>query len=361
MRHKINLVFCLLVILSAGLGCRMLGGLGKANYFEGDAAKTSAEKVSLEIGKPFNVFEVMIENNEFRLQAQDPDNPKNLDEYKVIGGFVTGPNPIKTNAMQKDLEKSTFPFDQINFAAVPDFTREALEKSKIEGAKIRRITFQRGFAIKENDAGALGNGRWHIEIEGTRESASATASPNGKLLGVDLSRTTQAADYKVITPEELQKAHDALRNHLGANTKISKIVIYEKNLGCSIANPQNPSVEDSYQYGINGLTKGGLVQMPKINTSFEQDFVLGDINLPDAANYLEKAKQRVEMPDAVLTSMSIRRTTKSVLNKEFRTVWSVSLKKGVNEASVDYDTEGKEIRVRKNGKTIFEEDIFKNK
>ena len=98
-----------------------------------------------------------------------------------------------------------------------------------------------------------------------------------------------------------------------------------------------------------------MIQTPKVKISIFEDFSLSDINLTDAAKYIEKAKQRVEMPDATISSFSIRRTKKSVMDDTFRIEWSVSLKKGVNEASVDYDNDGNEIRVRKNGKTIFSE------
>jgi hypothetical protein len=348
------LVAALLVFV--GLSCRLTGLLpGKGGYFEGDSAQKAATAIREKIGKPFNVAEVFIDQDEFRVHAQNPNNLKNLDEYKYVGGFVTGPNPVKLNALNENLDKSVFPFDEINFAAIPEFARAAVEKSGIEGAKIYRMTFQRGFAISENDAGSLGSARWHIEIEGTRENASATADPNGKLLGVDLSRTSRAADYKVITAEELQKAQDALKNHLGANAKVSDVVIYEKYLMCRAANPENPNVEDSYQYGINGLTRQGLIQMTKTKSSVYEDFSLNDINLPNAADFVEKAKQRVNIPEAVVSAISIRRETVSVTSKDFRTIWSVSLKKGVNEGSVYYDNDGKEIRVIKNGETIFKE------
>ena len=117
-------------------------------------------------------------------------------------------------------------------------------------------------SVTETDAGSLGSARWHIEIKGAREDVTAAADPKGKLLGVDLSRTSRAADYKVITKDELGKAQDALRNVLGENTKVLEIIIYEKYLMCSVPNPQNPNVQDSYQYGINGLTNKELVKMP---------------------------------------------------------------------------------------------------
>ena len=87
----------------------------------------------------------------------------------------------------------------------------------------------------------------------------------------------------------------------------------------------------------------------------QEDFSLSDINLTDAAKYLEQAKRRVEMPDGVVSSFSIRREIKGMMDKTFRIVWSVGLKKGVNEGSVSYDNDGNELSVKKNGETIFEE------
>lgn len=346
----------IILLFFFGLSCKLSGLLpGGSDYFTGDGAQRAATAIKEEIGKPFNVAEVFIDKDEFRVYAQDPNNPKNLDEYKYIGGFVTGPNPVKLNALNENLDKSTFPFEEINFAAIPEFTREAIEKSGIEGAKIYRMTFQRGFAITETGAGSLGNARWLIEIEGTRENVSASADAKGKLLGVDLSRTSRAADYKVITADELQKAQDALKNHLGETAKISEIVIYEKYLMCQTANPQNPKVQDSYQFGINGLTKQGLVQMPRMKFPGREDFSLVDITLSDAASYIEKAKRRVDMSDATVSSLSIRREKSNFDNKGFRTIWGVGLKKGVNEADVYYDNNGSETLVKKDGETVFRE------
>jgi len=348
---------CLVVslLVCAGLSCK-LGGLipGKTNYFEGDSAQKAAAAIREKIGKPFNTAEVFIDKDEFRVHAQDPNNPKNLDEYKYVAGFVTGPNPVKLNGMNENLEKSSFPYDEINFAAIPEFARQAIEQAGIEDGKIYRMTFQRGFALTETGAGSLGNARWHIEIKGTREDVSAAADPKGKLLGVDLSRTSRAKDYKVITKEELQKAQDALKNALGADTQVLEILIYETSVSWSIPNRQNPNVQDSYQYGINGLTNKELMKMPTIKTSIREDFSLSEINLPDAAVFVQKAKERTNMPDATVSVISIRRELISVTGKVFHTTYRVSLKKGVNEGGVEYDNNGNEIRVYRNGKIVSE-------
>ena len=61
------------------------------------------------------------------------------------------------------------------------------------------------------------------------------------------------------------------------------------------------------------------------------------------------------MPNASLGSLSVRRSSSPFNDKGPRTEWHVSLNSGVNEASVEYDNEGNEISVRKNGDVISEE------
>ena len=360
MKNQLTLSITIFLMIVVGLGCRRLGRGEKTNYLEGKNAQNAAEKVKEKLGKPFKVYEVVIEENEIRLQAQDPSNPQNLDEYKVVGDFVLGPNPIKLNAMQRDLEKSTFPFDEINFAAVGDFTREALQKAQIEGAIVKRITFQRAFAITEKSVGSLGNARWLIEIEGTRESVKAVASPDGKLLGVDRSRTNQAANYKVITPEELQKAQDALKTRLGEAGKLGEVVIYEDYLTCSVENEENPNLADGYRFGINGLTESRLKKSPRTQFQIFGNFSLNDFNFLNAGNYIAQANQRIEMPGAVFNRMTIQRKRESHRSNDFYMVWTVYFSQGVNEATVLLNNAGKITRISKNGKTIFEEKAQKN-
>lgn len=357
MKNSLSAVFVVAILILVVAGCGGVKDLlpKKGQFFEGDSAKTAATAVRDKIGKPFKVIEVFIDDNEFRVQAQDPNNPKNVDEYKYVAGFVTGPTAVKLSGMYDDPDQSSFPFDEIDFGAIPTFTKEAIAKAGIEGAKIYRMTFQRGFALTDKGAGALGNPRWHIEIEGTRENVTAAADPKGKLLGVDVSRTAKAADYSVLTKQELQKAQDALKNHLGSRTDVVEILIYDKFLTCKVPNPENPKVNDDYKFDINGLSKTGLVKMPSIRFPGRENFSINDIDLTKAADFVDKARTRVEMPGGSVSSFSIRRSKSPFDDKGFRTIWDVNLKAGVKEGSVEYDSEGDEISVRKNGEIISKE------
>jgi hypothetical protein len=264
------------ILVLAALGCSSLRNLvpAKGQFFTGDTAQKAAQAIKDKIGKPFKVIEIFIDDDEFRVQAQDPNNPKNVDEYKyVAAGLVSGPSPVKLSGLTEDVEKSSFPFDEIDFSAIPKFTKEAIDRSGIEGAKIYRLTFQRGFAITDSGVGSLGNPRWSIEINGTRENVTAAADPKGRLLGVDVSRTAKAADYTIFNKDELQKAQDAIKSQVADRPNIIEIVMYDKYLMFKVPNPENPKVSDGYKFDINGLSRSDLVKMPNLNLPGSETFL----------------------------------------------------------------------------------------
>ncbi|MEP6705176.1 MAG: hypothetical protein ABJB34_10265, partial [Acidobacteriota bacterium] len=230
-----------------------------------------------------------------------------------------------------------------------------IDRAGIEGGKIYRLTFQRGFAMTDTGMGSLGNARWHIEINGARENVTAAADPKGKLLGVDLSRTSKAADFKLLTEDELRKAQEMVKNNIGSNTEFIEIVFYDKFFMFKVPNAENPKVSDDYKYDINGISRSGFIKMASIRRPGAENYSINDVDFANAARLFEKAKNRVGMPTASLGSLSVQRASSHFDNKGARTIWSVSLKSGVNEAFVDYDNDGKEVRVRKNGDVISEE------
>lgn len=355
-----TLIFALLPMLFVGLACSRLTAL-KANMFEGNNTEKAVAEIKNKIGKPFNITEIVIEKSELRVHAQDPNNPKNLDEYKYVGGFVSGPNPVKLNAMNDKLEQSSFPLDEINFAAVPQIIADALKQTAVEGGQVKKMTFQRGFAIVGNSAGGLGTARWNIEVVGTRENASAAANPDGKVVGVNLSQTSRGADYRATTKEELQKAQDAIKKAFGADSKIYEFSIYEKFLMFSVPTAKNPKIMDGYKFDINGLAKDGIPDLGRtpMTMTFRELFAVGDLNLPDIADYIEKTKKRLELPNGTVSFISVQREQKGVYNKEFRTIIKVSLQSGTDEGSVSYNNQGgAEATVSKNGEYILKEDTL---
>lgn len=352
-RPSKNLIFALLPLIFVTLACSRLAAL-KASLFEDDNAEKAVAEIKNKIGKPFKVTEIIIEKDTLTVRAQDPDKPQNLDEYKYVAGFVSGPTAVKLNALNDNLEKSSFPIDEINFAAVPQMIADALKQTAVEGGEVEKLTFQRGFAIVDNDAGSLGAARWNIEIVGTRENASATGSPNGKIIGVNLSQTSRAKNYNATTREELEKAQNALRETFGADGKVVKIVIYESYVFPTLLNPKNPNVTEDYKYDLNGLTKGGFVSSTFTGKK-EEIFALGDVDLTRVPEFIEKTKTRTGLSDGKIASISISRETVSVMDDTYYMEIDVSLQKGVDKGMVVYNfSTGEEIRVYKDGRIVSE-------
>lgn len=340
-----SLGFCLLLFIALGCNLSRLAKLN-TNFLEGGAASEAARAVREKIGKPFKVTQIIITSNEFTLQAQDPNNPRNLDEYQYVGGFVAGPKPVQLNAMNDNLEQSAFPFDEINFAAVPTIVRESVAKAGIENGRVTQMLFQRGFALTDSGAGALGTPRWLIEIKGARETVTATADPKGNLIGVDLSRTSQAADYSVFKNGELQKAQDAFKNAFGANVKAESVTIYDKYVVISTPNAENAKKINRYKFDVNGLSRGDFLPSNARPGNFYENFSLAEVDLSNAASFVEKAKTRLNLPNAKLDFISVERR-RMIPDTVFKTIWRVRLKSGANEGSVEYDAGGAEIRVSK--------------
>lgn len=347
-----TIAISLLPLMFVVLGCSRLAGL-RTNYLEGGNAAKAIAEVQSKVGKPFRVIEVMIEKDEVRVQLVAPDNPRNVDEYRARAGFVAGPNPVKLNALIGDPMKSSVPMEEIDFAAIPKMITDALEKTALEGGAVRRMTFQRGFALSGSTAGSLGAPRWNIEIEGTRESASATANGAGEIIGLDLSRTARGKDYSVLSKEELKRAQDALRSIVGSGNRVQSITIRKDTVSIEALTSGESNDMESFTFGIGGVKKG-LVSGKAIQSKTEAFFALADIDLTAALDYIEKTRSRLEMPGAEITSVTFRRTVKTVMNLDEKTNQiSVSLRQSKNEGTVTFDlTDGSEQFANKNGKSL---------
>ncbi len=339
-------------VIAVGLGCNLFIDRG-IDYFKGDNAAKMVDSVKGKIPKPFRIVEAVIESDEMRLQIVDPDNPRNVDEYRSRAGIVTGPNPVKLNALVDDPVQSSVPISEIDFAAVPKIVSAAVERVSLEGGVVRRMTFQRQFAISGSDAGSLGAPRWHVEIEGTRENASATANGAGEIIGLDLSRTSRAKDYTVLSKEELKRAQQALRSVVGEGQRVKDVTIRKSSVEISAVSGDGKNDLVGFTYGMNGVTKG-MITTKAIPSKTEGYFALDDIDLTAAIEYLEKAKARLTLPNAEISHISFSRSIKSVMNlDDLRNQVSVSLQDGSDEGYVRFDlTDGSEMTAYKNGREL---------
>lgn len=328
MKNK-NLSIALLILLVATLGCRLMMKQAQTNFFEKDAAQKAANAVKIKVGFQFKVQEVEITENTFKMKIQSPGDARNIDEYTYLGFFVAPPQPVRRDAMTD--ARAKIPFDEIDFTVVPQIAKTALDKTQIEGGAVTKLTFM---TYNGNKFG------WDVEIRGTRESASARANIAGEIISINLSQTNRAANYKILDEAELNKAADAIKAEFGENAHFEEIGIRESYLSLKVINPENPKKVDVYWLGITGLKKSPLPPLLPASLIF-QPFPISSVNLADVVGLVQKARQRLDLPNGQLKYVSFNKESSGA-------VWRVSIEQGANGGIVSYDEKLNEISVRKN-------------
>ena len=327
MKNK-NLQIVLLVLLSATLGCRLLMNQAQTNFFEKDAAQKAANAVKSKVGFSFKVQEVEITENTFKMKIQSPGDARKIDEYTYLGFFVSQPQPVQRDAMTDVREKISF--DEIDFTVVSQIAKNALDKTQIEGGTVKRMT------LGAQDGRKF---RWRVEIQGTRETASAWEDIAGNITSVDLSQTNRAASYTIFNEAELTEANNAIKAKFGENVRFEEIIFRENSLELKVINSENPKMVDGYNFGISGFKKSSLPPMPA-NSIFEA-FPLSSINFNDALDLALKAKQRLDLPNGQLNHISFDKENSGIY-------WKVLIEQGANGGLVSYDEKLNEISIQKN-------------
>ncbi len=336
--------------LSALLGCRMFA---KTDMFAGSAAKDAVEAFRKKLGGgPIKAVRFEIEHDSATLQAQDPKNPEHVDQYKYTRGIVTGPTAVQLDLLSNNLDKSLFNLDEVDVGATPALAKNVLERAHIEGGKIKRMTIERGLSIA-TDMTKSGAVSWHIEIEGTRENASAYADMKGNLRGLDLSQTARAAKFSTYDADTLRDAAPKIKEAFGGKVRLLELTIYDKYLWFKAKSPKDGEITQ-YKYDINGVTSSALSNLSdptpiEVRTGeFKLDdllFDLDEVNLALAPDLGKKALEKLGYTDGRVSLYSINRKPRHWLGKDLVTHWDVSCSQGRKSGSVNFDMAGNQIEL----------------
>ena len=323
-------VFCFLIT-----GCRGLVNL-KTDYLKENNAQIAMRAISDKIGKPFKIFKVEIEKDSFIAAIQNPQNPGDLDQYQYSHGVVLGPTPIHSDSYY-DFKKYVFDYDERDFSAIQTLVRDAEKAAQIENAKVTHLTLNRGIGghLSSNlPASDFFQVRWLLEIRGSRADSSAVADEKGKLITVDLSKTTAGKTYEILNAGELGKAQDAIKKLIGDEKKIYKIEIWiPKDLAIFLPNPQDSHQIDNYVFNIFGLNRKGNSDLSLI--AFGESFSINDIQLADAEKLVQKAATVLNIHDKNINSIAVERETTG----EKRVTWTIV----IGSSLVIFDARGNVI------------------
>jgi hypothetical protein len=151
MKNSVTMFTATLVLLIAVLGCNKLTNLANVDMYQGDGAAKAAAAIKDKIGADkIGVIRAEVRKDSMKITIQAPDNPKNMDEYTFEKGRASGPKPVQAMSLG-NLEMTgdkyhVTDFKDINFGAIPETVRQAIDRSGLENGRVDVITMDQQYA-----------------------------------------------------------------------------------------------------------------------------------------------------------------------------------------------------------------------
>ena len=372
-RPKSKLVSLSALFLMVGvlLACNLSKMLTKGNMFEGAEMQDAAAVFKKKIGGPIKALSLEIETDWVTLRAQDPKNPQHVDEYKYSRGFVTGPKAVQLNYMEQNLDQTLFDLDDVNLGATPALAKAAVERAKLEGGRVTKMTIERGLnlsAVYDKAASELnksGGVRWTVSVESAREHASVVANTKGDITGVDLSQTARATKVNYYEGDAMSKAATQIKEAFGGHVKLLEVVIYDKYVLFEAQDPQRPGEFNHYKCDINGVSRDRAMDKMDLQSAVGRDnmiedafFDLDEVNFAKTPALAKAASNKLQSENGHVVLMRISRELSRMMPKsvpsdviprdpdEKEIKWQVDVGTAFKSGHVIYDSQGNQKKVK---------------
>jgi hypothetical protein len=354
-QSSVTLLLALSLWVSVLPACKLSGEPPNPNgMFDGAAMIRAGAALKEKLGAPFKVLNVEIVHDSVKLRAQDPKQPANVDEYQYwpTSRSLRGPTPVELSSLENNLDNTLFDFDSVNWAAIGSLVSAAIERTHIDGGKVTKITIERALAIG-SDVTKSGSVRWTLEVNNSREHATATADAQGRITRLDLSHTARAVKFNLYSPEALRDAVSDIDATFGGKALVMDIHLWDKSLRFKARDPETKEISQ-YYYDINGVGNDVILDLSatdidvrKIQGSHKLDevlFALDSIGIEQAPEFGRRAIQRLGFENARISSIGVKRE-ELVASRKLITFWEVNCQAGRKGGTVDYDLNGKELGI----------------
>jgi len=326
------------LILFAVLACRTLQKISsRETLFQGSNMKEAASAFKEKIGGPINALSLEIARNKATLIAQDPKRPDQVNEYRYDQLICSGPYPVNIATLdpfQQNLEASLFPLDEVDLAATAQVVKAALERTNIESGKVSKIVIERGRSLANFTAGSSRQlpVRWHIEIQGPRESASATANAKGELVGVDLSGTSRATKQDYFDPQALEEAKKQIKQAFGGQVYLGTFDVSKQAILFQAATSATSDELHEYNYDLSGIKRSAVdkttlhgLDGSKLK-NHDLYFTLDEMDFGKTSQVLDTSFAKSGYAHPIITSMDFSRSRDIFTDRAKPIEWRVIVK-----------------------------------
>ena len=115
----------------------------QSNLLEGSGAVELVKKYQKKLGTPIRAVELNIFSNHATLTAQDPKQPKHLDEYPYRDGTVESGRAVPTSSYRGGLDQHLFQVEDLPLARLPELVTLAKSKLAVENGKASHVIVRR--------------------------------------------------------------------------------------------------------------------------------------------------------------------------------------------------------------------------
>lgn len=338
------------------LGCMVLLAAWRIGppltYFEEDGAIAKAIADIRAAGAIERVLSIQISPREVQIEAQDPNNMRHINRWRLervnIGKInwerLEGPDPVRLDLINPDLESNLFDLAEVDFGAVKTLLRDTIDRAQLEDvASVTAMEIGRQlFLLPKPSSGDV---QWKVHVSSERENAGVVADAKGTIVRLNLSGTNRAKTFDLLKSLDLlPEAANAFALSAGAGPVLTEVRItsHGATFKTNIADrsPMFASLKQArtFNWNLNGLTQS----MGSVDTSefFGADppFAIGDTDWGQAAELVRKAKDALGMAEAVLSDIEVTKPKEQPGIPQLE--WEITLVHNGEEGVARFDAKG---------------------
>jgi hypothetical protein len=305
-------------------------GSWQSFFSEAHAIEEGMAVIREKTGPSVRAFSVEITSDRIAHLAQDPGNPRRIQEWRLQtslfpgGRDVAGPFPAQPVLINPGLEANLFNLSEVDFAAADGLIKAAAERAALDGpAYVTSIEIKRETFIVPPGSG---NVLWHVHVASGGEFAEIYANARGAIRAADLTHTNRAMRLDLFQQPELAAgAGKAFQESQGAGKILLKVSIRQKDVYFETSEtsqsgpiPLSGSLSWTIGYSWSPYSLCGSCLTARrggINTGTRArlaPFGIVDLNWTAVPKIIAAAKEKLAMPDGRIAGVELNMPTAAI-------------------------------------------------
>ncbi len=306
------------------------------------------------MGRGTDLATVVIEPGVIRVRARAARGGPRVDGWEVrlprglFGGHaVSGPSPERGAGPDGDVESGFFPAAALRLDLIPKAGAEALRRAAFsDPSRVTQVRIERMLVFAPDPS--YGELRWSIQVASAYESATASVTPEGVIIGMDLSQTMRGRNRDFLAQPDWPFS-DAQRGFaaLVAGAEVWEVRVRRATISVNATSPEREDRIATYSWDGGRFTRG-LADRPLIaGMGIQSDlpFAIGEVDLALLPRLVAAAKAAA--PQGFGHVHEVLATRAPAVPGPPAVEWTVTLKRSPadpEEAEIHLATTGEVLR-----------------